>query len=458
MKQPLALPERALADAIYEHKAALARRPWYVACSGGRDSLSLAYALVVLHKKGVIEHLPTLLHINHGLQSAAKAWQQTVMSFASRHGMGCQVQDLGLSSANEDTARTARYGAFFEMAADGGVIFLGHHGDDQAETLLMRLAKGTALTGLAGMHAWQSRQHAEKTCHLFRPWLGLFRDEISAYAKACHLPYVDDPTNDTGDNARAVIRRTLMPTLKTLNPRANANIARTIHLLQDDQALLEETYQTALTAVLWRQFSAVQVLDIGQFFRLKPSLRRGVLHRFMQGDEIYGADFERIAQLLSLCERADADHQTRIFWQARQNAYLFCRYGQSLYRYDARLWQAFLSPWAFHLTNDTLVLAENLAEKTEQMSCVWRFNFPITSVRVVSRVDSVPYRHKRLTGKKLHQTLKIPTWLRDHLWQVDGQYQGETVVYLVSLGLCWQVVGERGDCVLVSMGSQKSVK
>ncbi|MDO4427521.1 MAG: tRNA lysidine(34) synthetase TilS [Moraxella sp.] len=454
MKQSFALPERALADAINEHKAALAGRPWYVACSGGRDSLSLAYALVVLYRQGVIEHLPVLLHINHGLQSASEAWQKTVEAFASMHGMDCHVCALGLSFANESTARTARYGAFFRLMADDGVLFLAHHGDDQAETVLMRLAKGTALTGLLGMQAWQSRQHAEKTCHLFRPWLSVFREEISRYAVGHALPYIDDPTNDTGDNARAVIRRTLMPALKALNPRANANIARTAFLLQDDHVLLEETYQRALTAVVWRQFLAVQVLEIGQFFELKPSLRRGVLHRFMQGDEIYGADFERISQLFNLCERQDADHRTRIFWQAYQTAYLFCRYGDRLYRYDVQLWQAFLSPWAFHLTKNTLVLVE----KTEQMSCVWRFDFPIKSVRAVGRADSVPYRHKTLMGKKLHQTLKVPTWLRDHLWQVDGLCEGERVVYLVSLGLCWRVLGECGDGVLVSIGSQKSVK
>ncbi len=239
--------QQALLNSLHQYAAQLQGRRIWLACSGGRDSLSLAWMCRQLFDKGRMPFLPQLIHVNHGLQTANASWAQQVQDWASQHAMPCTLLTLKLSDANrvnEQSARHARYMAMMDMMNKDDVLMLGHHQDDQVETVLMRLFKGAGVNGLAGMQDWtifaMSRQTINpdnqkdnqkdnyqncynanqqnsdaaylkskavfnpnsiptpirnKSIVLWRPWLRVSRATITDYAKYTKLDYIDDPTN-----------------------------------------------------------------------------------------------------------------------------------------------------------------------------------------------------------------------------------------------------------------------
>jgi tRNA(Ile)-lysidine synthase len=140
----------------------------------------------------------------------------------------------------EAAARTARYAALREVAAELGArsILLAHHADDQAETLLLRLARGTGVTGLAGM--------APRSGDLVRPLLRVRRDDLRAFVAAEGLPFVDDPMNDDLDVRRVRVRREVLPALGRIGPDPVGALARLADLAREDAGLLDASAAIAV--------------------------------------------------------------------------------------------------------------------------------------------------------------------------------------------------------------------
>ncbi|MBU0551796.1 tRNA lysidine(34) synthetase TilS, partial [Myxococcota bacterium] len=171
-----------------------------VACSGGVDSVSLAAAAVALGRWRV-----RLAYVDHGLQRRAGAQARCVRALGA--ALGCGV-DLLMADPRrvrgggglEDGARQARYACLAATAARRGaaVILTAHTADDQAETVLMRLASGAGSRGLAGIPARRGPYA--------RPWLGVSKAEIIAFAVARGLAWVEDPSNADERHARNRLR------------------------------------------------------------------------------------------------------------------------------------------------------------------------------------------------------------------------------------------------------------
>lgn len=410
---------------------------WYLACSGGRDSLALAFACWRLYQADRLTTLPILIHVNHRLQAVSDDWASQVANFAKAYGFDCHVATPHLDPhASENEARQARYQVFFELMAPDEVILLAHHANDQGETLLMRLVNGAGIQGLSAMRPWQAKRSDDdqKTIYLLRPWLDISRVQISAYANKHKLNYIDDPTNDHQHaNARALIRHQLLPLLQQLNPQAMVNIARSAKWLGEIDELLsvwaKQAYKTCLVEKLsflpW-----VQVLDIGQLALLDEIMMKQVLRHFVQGDEIYPPNAQFIHDLLYLIQRKDSNHQTYLYWQAsthhkrQTQAFGFCRYRQWLYRYRQDVWQWLIQPknkvsWQIN----------------EQGSCVLHLSACQLSL-VLHGVTSQPT--SIVLSKKQAQRLGVAPWLRAFLWQAtlaDGQ------LIVLSFGHVWAVAG-----------------
>ena len=208
------------------------------AVSGGLDSMCLLH---FLHTRG--EGLTVLAaHFNHQLRGGAadrdeafvRDWCAGVdIPFVSGSG---DVRELaereGLSV--EEAARTLRYAFLEETAAREGcaAILTAHHADDNAETMLLNLLRGTGIRGLAGI--------PEVRGNILRPFLRITRAELAEYAAAHNIPHVEDETNQLDDAARNVLRHRVLPVLRELNPRAVENMIRTAELaLRDEEALTQ---------------------------------------------------------------------------------------------------------------------------------------------------------------------------------------------------------------------------
>ena len=204
------------------------------AVSGGVDSM---YLLFRLRELG---YDVAAAHYNHGLRGdEADRDEAFVRDFCEREQIPFLSEKGDVTAfaqkthmGPEEAARTLRY-AFLERAADAlgaAVIATAHTADDNAETLLMRLARGTGLHGLGGIPPVRGR--------IVRPMLDVTRDEAEAYLTQYGISHVEDSTNAQDDYARNRVRHGAMPALETVNPAFVRAVGRTAALLREDEAFL----------------------------------------------------------------------------------------------------------------------------------------------------------------------------------------------------------------------------
>jgi len=218
----------------------------WVAYSGGRDSTALLDALYRLAPERV-----NAIHIHHGLQDAADAWAAHCAAFAAERGIPYSARRITVTRTDggpEADARQARYQACETALAPQDILATAHHADDQAETVLFRLLRGGGLGGAAGMSAWRPLGEPQGPW-LWRPLLCVPRAALSGYCDHWGLPYVDDPSNTDGDNARAGLR-TLLPELEALVPGCRDALREHARQMADQQSLLAVTMGPDLSARL----------------------------------------------------------------------------------------------------------------------------------------------------------------------------------------------------------------
>lgn len=210
---------------------------WHVAFSGGLDSCVLLHLLASLART---ETLPPLsaVHVHHGLQTAADAWPSACQAICDRLGVPLRIVQVQVQpgASLERAAREARYQAFADCIGAQEVLLTAQHRDDQAETLLFRLLRGTGLRGLTAMPA----QRPLAGGHLLRPLLAHSRAALQAYADEHRLAWIDDPSNADLRFSRNYLRHQVFPRLTERWPQAATCLARTAEHLSEAQGLLDE--------------------------------------------------------------------------------------------------------------------------------------------------------------------------------------------------------------------------
>ncbi|GIJ21855.1 tRNA lysidine(34) synthetase TilS [Micromonospora lutea] len=245
---PLAPPVAAIRVAVRRALADLPTDgPVLVACSGGADSLALAAATAFVAPRA--GRTAGLVTVDHGLQSGSGQRAEAVARWAQGAGLApvetVRVEVAGRPGGPEAAARDARYQALAEVAGRYGAAALltGHTRDDQAETVLLALARGAGPRGLAGMPA---RRDLAGT-PLVRPLLEIGRAETRAACVALGLPTWEDPHNSDPAYARSRVRADVLPVLvSALGPGVLDNLARTATLVAADNAVLDELADAAL--------------------------------------------------------------------------------------------------------------------------------------------------------------------------------------------------------------------
>ena len=219
------------------------KQPVLAAVSGGLDSMCLLY---FLRKQG---YDVSCAHFNHQLRGAEAARDEDfVRARCEKEGIpfylgtgDVRAHAHKTGKTEEESGRDLRY-AFLRETAQmlGAQIALAHHADDNAETVLLNLVRGTDLRGLCGMRSKQG--------DIVRPFLEQTREELAAYARAHDIPHVEDRTNaDPNAAARNYLRLEILPRLRTLNPRAGEHIAATARSLTALDDALEQAADAALS-------------------------------------------------------------------------------------------------------------------------------------------------------------------------------------------------------------------
>ena len=218
-----------------------------LAVSGGADSMALLCLMRPLAgEKGIAL---TVCHVNHGLRGeTADRDEAFVRGECGRLGVPLRVfhaaemaDEVGLPSehAGEDWARRLRYACFARLCGEGiDDVATAHTANDQAETLLLRLARGTGLHGAAGIRP-------KRGCYL-RPLLALTRQDTESFCRAAGQAWVTDETNATDAYARNRIRHYAVPALQTINPAAERAVGRLCNQLQELNIWLENLAEKLL--------------------------------------------------------------------------------------------------------------------------------------------------------------------------------------------------------------------
>src|SRR5438874_6705399 len=222
-----------------------------VAVSGGADSVALFLLLLELREK--LGMVLSVVHFNHKLRGkASDADEQFVANLGAKYGLElhCASADVAKKAKKEranleDAARRARY-EYFRSLVDSGAchrIAVDHSADDQAETVLAHILRGTGLAGLGGIHP---------VAHpVFRPLLTIRRAELRAYLRRKKQSWREDVTNRDTKRMRARIRKKLLPLLqKQFQPAIVEHLATLAELAREDEAFLDDLTEARARAVV----------------------------------------------------------------------------------------------------------------------------------------------------------------------------------------------------------------
>lgn len=209
-----------------------------VGFSGGLDSTVLLY----LAREWQRQHpaVPLIaLHVNHGLQAAADNWQHHCEQICRQWNIPfiAETAQVDRTQASlEQSARTARHDAFRRQVGQGDLLLLAHHRDDQVETLLQRLLRGSGPLGLGGMGMLANNEGLL----IGRPLLDQDRAALEQYALQHQLAWIDDPSNQDHIFERNFLRLDVLPRLRTRWPQMNQTVARAARLSREAAHLLDD--------------------------------------------------------------------------------------------------------------------------------------------------------------------------------------------------------------------------
>lgn len=277
-----------------------------VAYSGGRDSAVLLHALAT-HPRG---DMPLVaLHVHHGLQADADAFEAHCRARAAALGVAFESRrvtvDRAAPTGIEAAARAARYAALADMMQPGDWLLTAHHADDQSETLLMNLMRGSGAAGLAGIAGIRPFGPGQ----LVRPLLAQRAEDLDAYAAANALDWLDDPSNADTAFDRNFLRQRVMPLLKSRWPAAATSAAESARLAGETAALLDE-----LAGLDLETAGAPQRLELSALGSLSAARQRNLLRYAARRSGLPAPPARQLDRILEELIPARADAAPRVRW------------------------------------------------------------------------------------------------------------------------------------------------
>ena len=249
------------------------------AVSGGADSMALLFAFY-LKKEALGIHLEAA-HFNHQLRGEESDGDEDfVREFCDRFDIPLHVGRGNVTSGKkglEAAARDARYGFFATLS---GKIATAHTADDNAETVLMHLVRGTGLKGLGGIPPVSG--------NLIRPMLNVTRQEVLEFLSEYHISYRTDSSNETDDYLRNRLRHHVMPLLRAENPKIGENLSAMAQRLRLDEQALQKCADYA------------ELPGVTQLRSMESAVRSRVLERFLKENGVREPEKEHIALAESL--------------------------------------------------------------------------------------------------------------------------------------------------------------
>jgi tRNA(Ile)-lysidine synthase len=221
----------ALNEFAFAHK-------FLIGLSGGLDSIVLLHAMAKLRDQSGANFQLRALHINHQLQDEALSWEMHCLDLCAKLNVEFTSTkvEISASSGLENAAREARYREFEAALLIDEELLLAHHRDDQMETLLLRLIRGSGSRGLSGI----PRSRVLGANRLLRPLLDIDREELQNYAESEQLIWVEDHSNKDEGFDRNYCRHSLLPLIEARWPEFRQSWSKSVVLANESEVLLQE--------------------------------------------------------------------------------------------------------------------------------------------------------------------------------------------------------------------------
>lgn len=401
-----------------------------LALSGGMDSRVLL-ELLALYRNQYPQHHYQVIHVHHGLSPNADAWLAQCEHWAKAANFSFRAVRVAIDKTQgniESAARTARYQAILACAKPNALILTGQHADDQTETFLLALKRGSGPKGLASMPVCRPFAHA----YLIRPLLEVTRAQIEQFACAHQLDWIEDESNQDTHYDRNFIRQTWLPIAKARWPQLGQAIQRTAALCAAQEALLDELL-TDYDAKMIQADGGFCLRDWAQF---SSQLQSALLRRWLRKSYAITPSFAQLNQIQTTIIAAASDANPILQlgpWQIR-------RFQKRLYVVpafkDVTNWRSEL------VDNVPLQLPDGLGviglySDKDYSGLSLKRPSELTSIYV--RFDSQGLlahpvgRQGKRQLKKLFQEYGIPSWQRRRIPII---FYGDTLVAIADLFVC----------------------
>jgi tRNA(Ile)-lysidine synthase len=414
-----------------------------VAVSGGPDSVCLLHALVELAPS--LDLTLSVAHLNHQLRGAESDEDESfVAHMAATLALPFHRAAANLAATEnlEQAARIARRDFFAQLPTD--LIALGHTRDDQAETVLFRLLRGSGLRGLAGIHP-------VTTSGYIRPLIDTTRAEVLAFLRALGIPYREDSSNQDPRFARNRIRASLLPQLaRDWNPRIAESLAHLAHLAHDEELWWQTHLDLIAPAILHARAGGVEI-QASALAQLPPAVARRLLRRAIsqvKGD-LRRIEYLHIERVLELAAQPAGDGRLRLPGLDIRRSFDWIRLASGAPRQDLAATQLAI-PGVYAVTPNTALHLE-VAPHPSRSSKDATLKAAELSLRRLPSVLELrgwkPGDHYRPEGqardqkiKEMFQMERVPSWLRLS-WPIVSS--GDQIVWSRTFGAAAEFAASR---------------
>ena len=426
-----------------------------IAYSGGIDSQVLLHSLSALKKQNTINTNVSVCHVNHGLSINASHWEVFAKEQCRKFDLPLKIISVNVQATPQQSieaqARDARYSALKSAANEGDLIVTGHHSDDQTETFLLALKRGSGLKGLSGM---QNEMVLGEQL-LVRPLLNISRAEIEAYAKLHELAWIEDESNNDERFDRNFLRHQVSPKLAERWPSINKTIARSAEHCFEAQQLLDELADEDLADCQQSPYK----LAVSHLNTLSEARLKNLLRYFLSTHHLLMPSREQLKQI---CLQLNADSDKSPIVQLAERC--IRRYKGELYLtkifQDVSQWQQIInfdvitvnSVLSIHLPDELGVLSFSTRAKEDINSKEWLATIKKPEMNQVVTIrfshenpKCLPqYRQHSRSLKKVLQELSIPPWQRKRLPFI---FYDNELVAVAGQFICKRYLADKGSAV-----------
>ena len=264
-----------------------------IALSGGLDSSVL---LNVMANEPMLKDRITALHVNHNINTDADKWEEFCSEQSRKLGIPFQSLKLNKTdNPSEDYLRSKRQEFFRQWGGDQDLIVTAHHLDDQVETILFRIFRGTGIKGIKGINQFSTIDGV----NFFRPFLDIKKHDLKEYALKNNIPWVEDDSNEESNFSRNKIRNLILPSIRETWPSIDKAIIKLSKDADKSKQILDEIAQDDYSST----FSAHGLINLAHINALSKPRKENLIYYWLVNINGLKANFAQIDQIYTYLNR-----------------------------------------------------------------------------------------------------------------------------------------------------------